>query len=150
MPCQRYHEMLSAQLDGELPPDQAEVLTAHLETCATCRRLRQELTTLHNDMALDETAVLPAAVEKRILSVTTGAEAAPWRGYYRVPRSLAWAAVLLLVLLAGNAMFDLARSDIDKMAAPSTHAKEFRIQQVEITDADIVGTTTITRGTGRL
>ena len=38
-----YQELLALDLYGELPVDEARTLSEHLETCAACRALRQEL-----------------------------------------------------------------------------------------------------------
>lgn len=37
--CEKYMELMSQMLDGELPAEQAEALRTHIETCPECRRV---------------------------------------------------------------------------------------------------------------
>lgn len=59
MNCETALELLSASLDGELTPDQAALLQAHLDQCPSCRALQTELTGLH--AACGEMEALPPA-----------------------------------------------------------------------------------------
>ena len=52
MTCNEALELLSAQLDGALTPDEAQALKAHLETCPECRAIQKELAAI--DRALPE------------------------------------------------------------------------------------------------
>ena len=36
MKCEKYRELVSARLDGELEPDELKALDAHLEQCPEC------------------------------------------------------------------------------------------------------------------
>ena len=37
--CEKYMELMSQMLDGELPAEQAEALRTHIETCPECRQV---------------------------------------------------------------------------------------------------------------
>lgn len=55
MDCQAVFDLLSAQLDGELSPEESAQLELHLAHCAPCRALADDLAAL--------SAAIPAAVE---------------------------------------------------------------------------------------
>jgi anti-sigma factor RsiW len=106
MNCTRYRELISARRDGEITPDELAELEGHLQDCPDCRSFAGELENLGEALADRPREQLPEMIEQRILSDTIGAKApaAPrpagfLRGYYRVPRGLAWAGILALVVL---------------------------------------------------
>ena len=43
MQCRKVKDQLSAFLDGELPPREAEAVKAHLDVCDKCRTERELL-----------------------------------------------------------------------------------------------------------
>lgn len=49
MACQRYYELISQRLDGELTEDEQQELESHLAVCPSCRALDQQLSGLHED-----------------------------------------------------------------------------------------------------
>lgn len=51
MACQRYYELISQRLDGELSEDEQQELEAHLAVCPSCRALAQQLSGLHEDFS---------------------------------------------------------------------------------------------------
>ena len=65
MGCERYIELLSARLDGELNEEEHVELQAHLSRCADCRALAEELSGL-DFSALDEIAA-PAGFAQGIM-----------------------------------------------------------------------------------
>ena len=55
MACQRYYELISARLDGELSDGEERELEAHLKDCPGCRALAEQLSGLHEEFsALEE------------------------------------------------------------------------------------------------
>lgn len=81
MSCADYTEQLNALLDGELPPDQAAPLTAHLAACPACTQTLAELAQLRAGLAqiLPEEPA-PAELQARIeaMLATEGAEIIPF------------------------------------------------------------------------
>ena len=56
--CERYTVLLSARLDGELTPEEAGELEAHLAQCRDCRALEERLAAIHS--AFPELEEVPA------------------------------------------------------------------------------------------
>jgi len=52
MSCEEFGPMLTAYLDGELPPERRSGLEAHLAECDRCRRELAELTALKENLAM--------------------------------------------------------------------------------------------------
>ena len=65
MSHEAYEELISAQLDDSLSPEEEAELEAHLATCPRCRRAKAELKAIHRLM-LDAAAVPPPGLTKRI------------------------------------------------------------------------------------
>ncbi|HET7721460.1 MAG TPA: anti-sigma factor [Acidimicrobiales bacterium] len=66
--CPQARAMVSDYIDGELPPDQARSLEAHLETCPYCPPLYASLVeTLAQLKALDDTSGVDDLV-RRVLA----------------------------------------------------------------------------------
>lgn len=65
--CQEYELLFSAQLDGELSPEETARLDRHLAQCPACRRLARELACIHTELE-DMTAEPPADLTDRILA----------------------------------------------------------------------------------
>ena len=108
-PCGRARGLLCAWLDGEAAPHDAELMTAHLETCAECRalaaavtRLGAELPTLAElrpDPGFVE-AVLAATLPVRVRLRRWWAAAWPrWVGRPRFASEAAFVATLALVIV---------------------------------------------------
>lgn len=51
MNCERIEAMISGYVDGELTQQEAQRVRLHLEDCAACRRLHNELQALKADVA---------------------------------------------------------------------------------------------------
>lgn len=72
MSCQDVHTLLSAQLDGELTPDEEERLEQHLQSCDACQAARDDYQTIGGGLrALPREAppeALREAIDKRIAS----------------------------------------------------------------------------------
>ena len=149
MDCDYFRELLSANRDGELTEQENRVLTAHLQTCLPCRAFADELAALGDALALWRPEPLPSTVKDQILARTMGhavnSRTGFLRGYYRIPRSLAWAAILAVVLLLVNTFagqFSARRPD-----APSKPPDgSVMVQKVVLTQKDLVSSYTIVGG----
>jgi anti-sigma factor (TIGR02949 family) len=69
MSCKDYNEPLNALLDGELPPDQAAALTAHLAACPVCIQTLAELAALRAWLAQALPEKAPVELQSRIESL---------------------------------------------------------------------------------
>jgi predicted anti-sigma-YlaC factor YlaD len=52
MSCQEYQSLITAYVDGELPPDRREELDEHLRLCESCRRELAETTALKEELEM--------------------------------------------------------------------------------------------------
>lgn len=145
MNCTQYRELISARRDGEITPDELTDLERHLRDCPDCRAFARELEELGEAMVERPRERIPEKVERRILSDTIGAKASTvsrragfLRGYYRVPRSLAWAGVIALVVLVFFQIFaPLSKESRELTPAPV----EDRVSQhIVLSQRDIVYT----------
>jgi predicted anti-sigma-YlaC factor YlaD len=59
MRCDLVHEALSARLDDELPPIEAEALDAHLAGCPSCQAYARQLATLHRTWRVRSAEAVP-------------------------------------------------------------------------------------------
>lgn len=63
MDCARWHEMMSARLDGEETLEESGALDKHLDTCAPCRALLAELSAQHRWFRLHPAPTVPDLVQ---------------------------------------------------------------------------------------
>ena len=68
MTCQEVQEQLSAYVDGELPPGEAQALQRHLEQCVACRELADELTSVARVLSSLPRHAAPAELSEEIRS----------------------------------------------------------------------------------
>jgi hypothetical protein len=99
-------EQVMAYLDGELPPERAREVLAHLAGCETCRQLADDLRGVSQQ--LTTWTVEPPPSELRTPAVDAAPLAAPRRPIWRRP--VAWglaaaAAVALIATLGGNPLW---------------------------------------------
>ena len=90
---------LSAYFDGQLGPEKAVEISAHVSACAECRAALEELSALSNGVKENLSAAAPAAMKERVLA-RARAEKKP---LFRTSTLLAAAAVIILALMAGIA-----------------------------------------------
>ena len=90
---------LSAYFDGQLGPEKAVEISAHVSACAECRAALEELSALSNGVKENLSASAPAAMKERVLA-RARAEKKP---LFRTSTLLAAAAVIILALMAGIA-----------------------------------------------
>lgn len=104
LPCDEALDLLEPYVDGDLPPETADQLRVHLETCRSCaaelalaERIRSELRALPQ---LD----CPPEILERVRN--QGGEVVPFRRRWAgVPLRVAAAAAVLALALGGGALF---------------------------------------------
>jgi anti-sigma factor RsiW len=121
MKCEKAHQWISIELDGELPPRRITRLHAHLDTCAACQRVR------------DEWAMMGVQMRERRAPVPRTAEAT-WADVQRAIRQdreeqgetekarglgmlLPWATATLLIMILGSGLlltFQLRPAGMDR------------------------------------
>jgi predicted anti-sigma-YlaC factor YlaD len=149
MKCEYFRELISAGLDGELEKDEKLALAEHLRGCGECKEFAAELKEIELLSAEREPLTMPGDLAKKILTRTIRQKTKRrpvleiFRGYYRIPRSLIWAGVVVLMLLV-----------VDKLTAPSVTAPKatiliqptenvLTVQKVIISEKDIVASSSI-------
>ena len=90
---------LSAYFDGQLGPEKAVEISAHVSACAECRAALEELSALSNGVKENLSAAAPAAMKERVLARARAEK----KTLFRTSTLLAAAAVIILALMAGIA-----------------------------------------------
>lgn len=156
MSCEKYRELISADLDGELNKEEREVLEKHLSDCAECRRLAEELKKMRVMAVSSEFENMPIELENKILTKTVHVQKKKsivdiFKGYYRIPRGLVWAGVLALLLLAGDAFLkSLKPESVTPVVRIERLDSQGKVQKVVLTENDIVSVKTVTKRNDRL
>lgn len=106
MNCENFKEQLSEFLDGQLPPDQAQALEAHLAGCQACRSeleaLRKTVTLVNRLPHLAAPPAMPAMVRERLNVVRLSNRFKILHIFDRpLPRMALAAAVVLVVFVYG-------------------------------------------------
>ena len=113
MKCEVYSERLEAYLDGELPADEQEQISAHLITCVDCSETFAGLTAEQELFARYERDVeVPPFLWTRIAQHTIAAnngKKTPWYGYFFATGSLAGVIAILLLVIAIGAIYWISR-----------------------------------------
>jgi anti-sigma factor RsiW len=147
--CEKYQELISAFIDGELSISEETELKAHIDDCPECRKTLDEIKELRALMEKDRPAVMPADIEKRILlDVQKGKKTRKGLlgflgGYYRIPRGVAWASLVLLLLLTVNSLVNPFRQQQESIMAGKDMGTEIKVQMIELTEVDVIGVRTI-------
>lgn len=97
MDCETYRRLISLALDGELPPEAAENLAHHLETCPGCAAFRTDLHRLREIIAAEPILTLSPEATERIRRAAGPLLAEGRRGAFRLLFLKAAAAALLLL-----------------------------------------------------
>lgn len=143
MDCSFSEELLSARRDGELTPDEAAALEKHLLNCPACRKTAQVIDEIGNLVASLERATLPEKTEKAILSETRQERSASsdivglYFRYYRIPRPLAWASVVVMLVLAAGTL----AGPVGEMIRRGDHGRQSPApgaQKVVLTEYDVI------------
>ena len=153
MNCQEMRERISMRLDGELDQREARLLEEHLRVCTSCQEYEESLIEISGKMKLWKDEKTPANLQEKLLQRILEKGEKRTRvfgisfGYYRIPAPVAWAAVLLFVLLA----FHLTKATflerkivtLETGYEVATVQKEDQVPvKISITSEDIVSTTT--------
>ncbi len=100
-PCAETESRLSLWVDGDLPPEDAAAVRAHLAACASCAALAAELGALRDQLARLPAQALPPGLAGRIRRQAE-AERLLRRDRRRLPGRPVWAAAAALILLAAG------------------------------------------------
>ena len=102
MACQRYYELISQRLDGELTEDEQQELESHLAVCPSCRALDQQLSGLHEDFFDLEEVAAPEGFAQGVMDRIRMEESKKVIPLFRRPQFKAAAGLAAcLVLCAG-------------------------------------------------
>jgi anti-sigma factor (TIGR02949 family) len=123
LPCDEILDLLEPYVDGDLPPETADQLRVHLETCRSCaaelalaEKIQRELRALPQ---LD----CPPEILERVRS--QGGEVLPFRPRRTsVPLRVAAAAAVLVLALGGGALFLRSQQPRQPSAAEIAQATE--------------------------
>jgi hypothetical protein len=136
MTCDRFHELVSDWLDGNIDPTQRAALEAHAATCDACRALMTDLRTIHQTASTLDRHTPPSRVWTRLEQQLAGEprfrEAAARRaaGITPIasarprPRILSWRSPVIalaasLLLMIGGSLYLLHRWTQGSTPAPS-------------------------------
>jgi len=99
-PC-KDETLLSALMDGELPPEQAEAVERHLQACRKCRKRYQDLRRADNLVQRIEPVELSDGFERdfwrKVAELEDSGAGRPWLGRWLT----GWRPVLVAGLAAG-------------------------------------------------
>ena len=131
MNCDTHRESISADLDGELRESEELGLWEHLAQCADCRGWRRDQIGLRYELQHWPEEALPSDLSAIIAPV-----ARPARNVYRIPRILAWAAgIVILVQSAVTVSTLTSRSSVDM---PYITADQETVETIVLTTRDRV------------
>ena len=100
--CDKFNELISAAIDGEVTPDEEKELILHMEACSECRSLFSSLRVLSNefsDMLIEPPDKLVTEIMDRLIN---RADKRDKRKYFTLFGRFAAAAVIVLVLFAAD------------------------------------------------
>lgn len=123
--CDKYMEMASAHLDGELSREETRELLEHLEQCSECRRFYETIKMFSDETGVTEAPEGFAEGVMNALRPAEGEKAAPKKRTRKkfAARYAALAACLALVAAAGVKMLLPAASD----ERPESEAAGFNV-----------------------
>jgi len=153
MSCEKYREMISAGLDGELSQNDELSLREHLASCSDCRRLADELASMSEMNKTMPAAVMPEEIENRIKRYTVEApgRGKSWRnvlfGYYRVPRGLVWAGMAAVLFFVGDTLVDTGPPPPAAIVQMETVAPSGQVRKIVFSENDIKSSTVLVRST---
>jgi predicted anti-sigma-YlaC factor YlaD len=93
MSCEQYQELISADLDAELSAEEEPGLWAHLARCADCRRWRRDQLAMRGEFQRWPEEALPSMTAETMRLAPPAK-----RKTYHIPRALAWAAMVVLLI----------------------------------------------------
>ena len=139
MTCDQYRELLSAKFDKELTEPEQKALSEHLAQCAECTQYAEQLKELDRLTAEWEDAVMPPEVEQAILARAKTNPRGVFTGSYRIPRPVAWAAMIALIILSVNSLFNGGDDDPANQLIITPEDSQ-PVQRIVLTEADVVRT----------
>lgn len=148
MNCFDFQQLISASLDKELTHQEEQILAEHLKSCPNCTEFSKKLEELKATTLAWKNISIPIELEKQILKSTVKTASAKKSvfsfisGYYRVPRSLAWASVLLLLILMVNSILNPVKSIVEAEKVEKLQPEIPRVQKIVLTEKDVVKTYT--------
>jgi len=149
MNCLDFQQLISAKLDKELTQDEEQILSEHLKICTNCASLAKELEELKVITSTWKNVQIPVELEKQILNrtVKTTRKERPvlsfLGGYYKVPRSLAWASILLCLILLVNSFLNPLSTIKGARKIEKPIQEISRVQKIVLTERDVVVTYTV-------
>jgi predicted anti-sigma-YlaC factor YlaD len=147
MTCDYFKELISAQIDGELSPDESQALKQHLLECTACAKFSAGLSELSYQIIRQPAANMPDALAQKILLVTVGNERQQGIGQkiltyfgasYRIPRVAVWGAAAVLMLLLGKIAFIPAQTNDAESLSPKKSTTTTETQKIVLTENDVV------------
>ena len=131
MNCDVHRELISADLDGELRESEELGLWQHLTQCAECRGWRRDQIRIRYELQHWPEEALPSNVGEFFAPDTKST-----RNVYRIPRVLAWAAGLVLLVQGAVTVSTLtSRSSLDM---PYLTADQETVETIVLTARDRV------------
>ncbi len=146
MNCFDFQELISAKLDKELTKEEERLLSEHLKICTDCANFAKELEELKVTTSTWKNEQIPSELEKRILKHTLkiSPKEKPvlsfLKGYYKVPKSLAWASIILFLMLLINSFLNQVGPTTGISKFESTVQEEPKSQRIVLTEKDVLRT----------
>ena len=119
--CEKYQELISCLLDGELSSQDEERLRTHMESCAECRAMYEAFASLSGALAADQEEPPAELAQGIMFKVQANAAARRNKRRIRIGRIAAAAACLAVVIFAAtqlNLSDRAAETDLSSGAAP--------------------------------
>ena len=142
MNCEHAREKISAMMDGELSPKEADLLRQHLDQCADCRRIREEWASY---AGLMKARFIPAAQTpeaawadvRRAIRLQAPEKKEPAPGGWVFGRPIQWAsyALLLAVIMTGWLLMKRAPLHGGEVAEASRPSTEVLSVETELAGA---------------
>lgn len=117
MSCEKYLDLISARLDGELTAQEQTDLTAHLQTCPACRAIAGELEGMHSALTALGQVPAPAALSQTVMTRIKAEQRQNNRR--RAVRRLSGLAACLLLCFGVLRMADAIYSEHNRNTADS-------------------------------
>lgn len=106
MSCERYLDLISARMDGELTLLEQSQLSAHLRECPKCRAIAEDLENIHSSFSQIESVPAPDALGFQVMEQIREEQRTAARQRRRTVRQLAGLAACM-VLCVGLFQLDL-------------------------------------------
>jgi len=150
MECSKYHELISARLDGEISKEDERLLEEHLASCGECSAFYKSMIELQHSLKNWHNEKLPANIESAVLERAVSHPghnpiSRLFRNHYRIPRVVAWGALLLILVLAVNDIIPVFNSGDGKIQSTKGVNENVTVTKIKITKDDIIGRTVLNK-----